>query len=145
MLINADSVNSVIITSSTVNADVGICYFNPVTESLLEISAAPNHFMSLKPLEQTILKYYLVVSPGIATPSYVKIRVKKDNIEDYYTIKTILGEVQPSIDDFVSIPNFNSFKVVSPTVGAFIPIWFLVSSVEQVNEVLTFNIEIEYE
>lgn len=145
MLINANSVNSVVIEVDTVANDVGICYFNPATESLMEINSANSHYLSLKPLEKTILKYYLVVNAGVAPLDYVKISIVKDNIEDYYYIKTIIGNDIPVVADFDVLPDFNSFRVNNPVSEAFIPVWFLVSSLEQINSVLTFKMEIEYD
>lgn len=145
MLINANSVNSVVIALDTVANDVGICYFNPATESLMEINASNNHYLSLKPMEKSILKYYLVVNSGVPPLNYVKISVVKDNIEDFYSIKTIIGNDIPVVSDFDALPDYNSFRVNTPASEAFIPVWFLVSSLEPISKVLTFKLEVEYE
>jgi hypothetical protein len=70
----AQSVSSVIIDNDIVDNAVGICYFDPISESLIELSRLNNHYISVEPLHQAIRKYYIVVSPGESV-SYVRASV----------------------------------------------------------------------
>lgn len=141
----ANSVSTVTITSGTVDNAVGICYFDPVTESLLEISSLPNHYLTVEPNQQVIRKYYVVVAPGEIV-SYVKVKVlDKESISDKYSIKLIIGTDSPTSGSFVALPDFNSFKYVNPVTGDFIPLWVLVTAKTPINEVVDIGIELEYE
>jgi hypothetical protein len=140
----ANPVNTVAITNDTVGDVVGLCYFDPVTESLIEISDIPNHFLTVQPFEQVIRKYYAVVSPGQVV-DYIKVKIPKDGMEDLYSIKVIISQDNPSADSFAGIPDFNSFRLNNPVAGDFVPVWVLVSSKTPVNEIINISIELEYE
>ena len=140
----ANSVGSVTITSSTVNSAVGICYFDPLSEALLEISEIPNHYLSVQPSEQVIRKYYIVVAPG-ETVSYVKVKVSnKDELIDNYSIKMVVSLEDPTSDSFAGLPDFNSFRVLNPPAGAFMPVWILIGSNTPINEISKIELELEY-
>jgi hypothetical protein len=140
----ANPVNTVTITASTVAGAVGLCYFDPLTEELLEISEIPNHFLTVQPFQQVVRKYYLVVAPGESL-SYVQVRIHGEGLEDLYSIKSILSNAEPTSDSFSVIPDFNGYRVNSPTAGEFIPLHVLISSKTPVNEILNVSIDIEYE
>lgn len=132
------------ITASTVD-EVGICYFDPFQEELLELSSLNGHFLSVNPLQKIIRKYYLIVSPG-ETLAYVKIKlVNSQNIENLYSAKVIISEIQPSISSFDVLPDFNAYKISSPQAGHLIPIWILLDSKNPINDIVKVDIKIDYE
>lgn len=140
----ANSVNTVSITSDTVSDVVGICYFDPITEALIEISDMQNHFFTVEPLRKVLRKYYLVVSPGNSL-LYAKVRVSGDELDGLYSIKTILSDMTPTAEQFSMLQDFNSFRVDNPRPGDFIPMHILIESRTPINEVLNMDIEIEYD
>lgn len=141
----AQAADSVTITSSTVDDAVGVCFFDPIEETLLEISDIPNHYLSVEPNQQVLRKYYTVVTPGV-TVSYIKVSIpNKEELQDSYSIKMIVSDEAPTADSFSGLPDYNSYRIISPTAGAFIPLWILVSSKSATNEVLDIELELEYE
>lgn len=141
----ATSPSSVAITSGTVTNDIGICYFDPISESLLEINSLPNHFLSVEPFSTVLKKYYLVIEPGVSV-NYVRIKPVVDaSLEDAFSIKVMITDEKPSVYIFDDFPNFNSFRVDNPSDGIFIPIWILLRSKVSINSVNRIQLEIEYE
>lgn len=140
------AVDSFVIAADTVNNDIGLCYYDPVVEELLEFSAdnLSNNLISLREGESKIFKYYLVVNTGV-TPMYAKVRVYSDTADGFYSIKTIISANKPTFSDYVAIPDFNSFRVENPTPGEFIPVWLLVKSTVPSTEVKQVNVELKYE
>jgi hypothetical protein len=132
------------ITASTVD-EVGICYFDPFTEELLELNSANGHFLSVSPMQKIIRKYYLIVSPG-ETFAYVKIKlINSQNIENLYSAKVIISEIQPTINSFDVLPDFNAYKISSPMAGHLIPVWILLNSKSPINDIVKVDIKVDYE
>lgn len=141
----ANSVGSVAITNTTVSNAVGICYFDPLTEALLEINDIPNHYLAVEPTQQVIRKYYIVVAPN-ETISYVKVKIaNKDDLVDNYSVKLVISSDAPTSDAFTGLPDFNSFRMLNPSAGNFIPLWVLISSKTPINEISDIDLELEYE
>lgn len=137
-------ISGALVTSSTVADAVGICYFDPISEQLLELSSAYNHFVSVEPQKAILKKYYAVVAPtGVV--SYIKISIPKAGLEEHFSVKTIISVDEPSLENFELLPDFNSFRFINPTPGAFTPIWLLVKSKTPINEILPISLELEYE
>jgi hypothetical protein len=145
MAIVANSPSTVPITGSTVDQAVGLCYFDPTDESLLELSQLPDHYITLQPHKVVMRKYYLVVDPSEVI-SYIRVKVpNNDGMDNLFSIKTIIGNDEPQVGSFEALPEYNSFKINNPTAGAFIPVWILIESKTPLNEVLNMDIEVEYE
>ncbi len=140
----AQSVNAVTVTNEMVDNAVGICYFDPLSESLIELSQLPDHYITVDPLQQIVRKYYIVVSPG-ETVSYIKASVSEEGLEDMFSVKTIIDNNEPGVEAFSVLPNFNSYTVPNPVPGDFISLWLLITSKTPLNEVLSINIDLEYE
>ena len=83
----AQSVNTVTVTNEMVDNAVGICYFDPLSESLIELSQLSEHYITVDPLQQIVRKYYIVVAPGEVV-SYVRASVSEEGIEGYKDIST---------------------------------------------------------
>lgn len=141
----ASSANQVIITNSTVGGVVGLCYFDPITETLLEINDIPNHVITIDPGQNVLRKYYIVVSPG-ETVAYIKIKFSNTDVLNHqHSIKTIIGDIPPTVNSFAVLPEFNSFRFLNPDAGAFVPVWLLISSKYSLNEVVNISVDLEYE
>jgi hypothetical protein len=140
----AQSVNTVTVTNEMVDNAVGICYFDPLSESLIELSQLSEHYITVDPLQQIVRKYYIVVAPGEVV-SYVRASVSEEGIEDMFSVKTIVGTSEPGVEAFSALPNFNSYTYPSPMAGDFISLWLLITSKTPLNEVLNIEINLEYE
>ena len=145
MVTIANSVNTVSITNSTVDNAVGLCFFDPATEALIEVNQTPSHYLTVEPNQQVLRKYYMVTAPG-QTVSYAKIKIaNKTTLEDKFSIKTIIGSDNPTTSAYLTLPDFNSFRYLNPVAGEFIPVWILITSKTPINEVVSIDIELEYE
>ncbi len=110
------------ITPSSVN-QVGVCYYDYETESILELSSIAVNMCSVSPITPVIKKYFLVAESVFA---YVDVSLEVDETTSrYFGAKLIANEVQPSISDFDGLTEFNLAKVVNPLQNHLIPIWIL--------------------
>ncbi len=153
-LIKSQPESALLVSSgSTVENDVGICYFDPVDETLKEISLLDNHLLTVQPYKKAIKKYYLVISPSAPALDTVEVGPVfldlPDGLvidpEDYYSIKTLISVTEPTLGQFDDEDNMNSDTIASPNPGDIIPIWFLVESKLPLNNVLNISIEVDYE
>lgn len=142
------SVQSVVIDSSTTNEVVGLCYFDAQTETLREFNSMGDMFFTIHPKTHSLKKFYIVVAPGEIL-DYVKLSANKaqgDYAEDYsYSVKIIINNTEPSMGSFDVLPDFNSFKVLTPAQGEFLSVWVLVKSTADNNQLMGTEIELSYE
>lgn len=139
------SPQSATIDTDTVAELVGLCYFDPVTETLLELSDMPDTFLSVAPNSFALKKLYMVMSPD----DYVNFAqisiVPRDPQAQAYSVKVIISETEPSFESYGILPAFNSFVITNPPKGAFRTVWLLVENVYQINEVVSVDVELSYE
>ena len=139
------SPESIAISDSTVSQEVGLCYFDPDTEALIELNAISNPYISVEPFRAAIRKMYLVISPH-QTLSYIKIQPSLPMLErENFGIKIIINHSEPSAADFTSLPEFNRYRVDSPAAGGFIPLWIYVESKIPATGVLSLTMDVEFE
>ena len=132
------------ITASTVD-EVGICYFDPFKEELLELNALNGHFLSVNPLQKVIKKYYLVITPGKSINEVRLKLVNSQKIDNLYSAKVIISETSPSISSFDILPDFNAYRISMPQSGHLIPIWILMESKSPINDIVKIDIQVSYE
>ena len=139
------SPQSAVIDVNTVSESVGLCYFDPETESLLELDTLPDMFLAVEPGSYAIRKFYMVMDPiDIVTYSKISI-VSTDYNSAAYSVKVIISENEPPIDSFQILPSYNGFVVTNPPQGDFLSVWLLVENISKVNEIINIDIELEYE
>ncbi len=110
------------ITPSSVD-QIGVCYYDYETESILELSSIAINMCSVSPITPVIKKYFLIAEDAFA---YVDVSlVVSETTSVYFGAKLIANEVQPSISDFDTLVEFNTAKVVNPLQNHLIPIWIL--------------------
>lgn len=138
-------------TNTTVENDVGICYLDPIEETLLELSQIPGHVLSIQPYRKAFKKYFLVINPSADPIAYVRIRpiLESSNLyqdpKNFYSIKTIISPTEPNLGNYDDLVNMNSFRIDNPTPGDIIPIWVLLESKLPLNMVIGLTFEVEYE
>lgn len=139
------AVESVEIDQETTSQEVGLCYFDPDTESLIELSAMTNPFISVEPFRAAIRKMFLVIKPN-QTLSYIRaIPSLTEEQKELYGVKVIINHSEPSASDFSSLPEFNRYRVDSPAAGGFIPLWIYVESKVPAMHVLDLKIDVEFD
>ena len=133
------------IDENTVDQAVGLCYFDPVTESLIEISELPDMFLSVEPEGAAIRKFYMVTDP-VEMISWVQLLLLS---EDYnsttYSVKVIISEDEPPVSAFDILPSYNSYRINNPPAGDFMSVWILVENISKVNEIVNIGIKLSYE
>lgn len=139
----ANAAQDSMIDNDTVINQIGLCYYDPIDESIKEVSSLASHFMSVNPYEKILRKYYLVTKN---TLSVATIRLVDNSTgPTKYSAKVIISEIKPTISMFDSVAPFNLFKVANPQLNHLIPVWVLLESVEPITEITTMSIELEYE
>lgn len=139
--------------NSTVQNEVGICFFDPVDETLKEISELSDHILSVPPFKKALKKYYLILNPGSVAPTEIAVRPIFDDLPsgividptDFYSIKTIISVTEPMISQFDDLDNMNTASVLTSEIPAHTPIWMLIESIQPLNLILDISIEVEYE
>jgi len=133
------------IDENTVDQAAGLCYFNPGTETLIEISELPDMFLSVEPEGASIRKFYIVTSP-VEIVTWVQLFLDSDDFNaTTYSIKVIISNEEPPISAFSILPAFNSFKVNNPPMGEFISVWLLIENISKVNEIIDIGLRLQYE
>ena len=139
------SPESAVIDANTVSESVGLCYFDPETETLLELDTLPDMFLSVEPDSYAIRKFYMVTDP-VDVLSYAKISLISSAFNsETYSVKTIVSAEEPPFDAFSVLPVYNSFTVTNPPQGDFLSVWILIENISKVNEIIDIDIELEYE
>lgn len=139
----ANAAQDSMIDNDTVINQIGLCYYDPIDESLKEVSSLASHFMSVNPYEKILRKYYLVATD---TLSVAIIRLTDNSVGPAkYSAKVIISELKPLISDFDTVTPFNMFKVANPQLNHLIPVWILLESIEPITEITTMEIELQYE
>jgi hypothetical protein len=135
-------------SNSTVQNDVGICYFDPIDETLKELNLLNGLILTIQPYKKAIKKYYLVVNPTSSALNYVRIvpTFGSSNVTptDYYSIKTIISSSEPTLGNYDDLVSMNSFKIINPAPGAIIPIWVFVESLLPLNAILNVAFTVTY-
>jgi len=139
------SPESAVIDSNTVSELVGLCYYDPETESLLELNKLPDTFLSVEPNSYAMRKFYMVMSTEDSV-NYAQVSLKlADSNDESYSVKVIISEDEPPFEAYAPLPSFNSFGVNHPPMGDFMNVWLLVENVVKVNEIVDISIELSYE
>lgn len=149
-LIKSQPESALLVSSSTtVENDVGICYFDPIDETLKEISTIDNHIITIQPYKKAIRKYYLVVGTNSSittisiTPSFTSSLIIDPT--DYYSIKTIISATEPTLSQLDDQDDMNEAEIMNPDPGAIIPIWMLIESKVALNSILGLSFTVDYE
>lgn len=138
-------------TSSTVGNQIGICYFDPIDETLKEIDQLTSHVLTIQPYNRGIKKYYLIVNPTGATVNSVSIQAilgSAPNSQDptsYYSVKVIIGGTVPNQSMFDDLADENIATATNLTAGTISPIWVQVQNKAPLNALLGLIFQVNYE
>lgn len=137
-------------TNTTVQNQVGLCYFDSIDETLKELSNLDGHLLTIQSYKKAIRKYYLVANPSYGNPLSVTITPIFAIITgviptNYYSLKTIISPTQPLLGSFDDLTSMNAATINSINSGDIIPVWILVESKLPLNMILGLSFEIDYE
>ena len=133
------------IDENTVDQAVGLCYFDPETETLIEISELPDMFLSVEPEGASIRKFYIVTSP-VDVVTWVQLFLDSNDFNaTTYSIKVIISNDEPPISAFSILPSYNSFRINNPPMGEFLSVWLLIENISKVNEIVDIGLRLQYE
>ena len=92
-----NTASDAMITGGTVS-DIGLCYYDYETETILELSSLDINECSIAPMLPIIKKYYLVADT-LAPLSYIKIKLDA-SVDDklYIGTKVLINEVKPVVE-----------------------------------------------
>jgi len=144
MTIIVQSPEDSVVSIDTVQYAIGLCYFNPETEELIEISEMPDMWFSIEPGGSAIRKLYIVSSPSELI-NWAELTVIPDDSRSTYSVKIIINEESPIRSDFDILPTFNIARLDSLPQGEFISAYFLIESISNTNEVMSAKIRLSYE
>lgn len=135
--------NLIKITDDTVLSGAGICYFDPIEETIKEIG--DGYIMGTNPYTPVIHKLLFVATNN--SIKYLKIKVNdKNKILDKYDIKIQPGAVTPGLESFNSVPSFNEFVVTeSIQPYSFIPFYVYIKSNGASGGIVNVPLEITYD
>lgn len=131
-----------ITNTTSLSQQVGLCYYDPIDETLKEFNTIPSHLMSVNPYETVLRKYYLVAQANV---SAVSIRLTDSSNLNIYSAKVIISDLEPTIDLFDTLGSFNNYVISNPTAYTLIPVWILLNSTSPLSTIGSLQIEIEYE
>ena len=131
-----------ITNTTSLSQQVGLCYYDPIDETLKEFNTIPSHLMSVNPYETVLRKYYLVAQTNV---SAVSIRLTDSSNLNIYSAKVIISDIEPTIALFNTLGSFNNYVISNPTAYTLIPVWILLNSTSAISTICSLEIEIEYE
>lgn len=104
---------------------IGLCFFNPETETLVEFSA--DSTIPVLPYEDSIKRYYIVRDQSLSNINTISITMTSTNPN--FIIKNIKGIIDPESTDFDSVPVNNTNVIfLSEYTSGVIPIDVYVKS-----------------
>ncbi len=130
------------ISGSTVS-DVGLCYYDSFSETIMELSSIAVNECSIHPLAPVIRKYYLVINAPTQIGSVI-ISATCNNIANVGA-KIIIGEIAPQLSDFDNLIFYNEAKILNPVHGHLIPVWVYIEQLISSNIQSVLSIELTAE
>lgn len=141
---NISNVN-ITVNSTTVANSVGICYFDPIEESLLELGAI-NNVISIESGAIVVKKYYIVTNnKSIDVINVRPAQLNGVEAADLYDIKMLSMDSMPTQEDFDKVALFNTVRIIAPQPETFFPLWIMIKPKDIVNSLFSLNLEVEYE
>lgn len=135
--------NLIKITDDTVLADAGICYFDPIDETIKEVG--DGYVMGTNPYTPVVHKLIFVATN--TNIKYLKIAIKdKEKLSGMFDIKIQPGAIAPGIESFDNVPSFNELIVLeSIQPYSMIPFYIYIKSVGHSNGLTNVPLEIVYD
>lgn len=128
--------------TTDLDQQVGLCYYDPIDETLKEISSITSHLMSVNPYDKIMRKYYLIAKSAV---SAIAIRFIDVTNSGTYSAKVIISDIEPTISLFDTLSSFNNYVISNPSPYTLIPVWILLESTAPIISINSLQIEIEYE
>ena len=141
---NISNVN-ITVKSDTVSNSVGVCYFDPIEEVLLELGAV-NNVITVEAGAMIVKKYYIVTNTSKV--DVINVRAARGGGTDpssLYDIKMLSMDSMPTQDDFDKVGLFNTVRIISPQPETFFPLWIMIKPKDIVNSLFALELEVEYE
>lgn len=141
MSILGNEASDLMIDQNTVSSDIGLCYYDPLQETILELSSLPDSMLFCKPRKKKIFGFYAVAKMG-ANISSAKISVSAN--EDIYRVKILHQLNTPSESDFDLVPPNNEVVLTSVQEEHLNPIWLQIQSMTGKFSLQDLELKIEY-
>ena len=133
--------NDSMIDVNTVSSDIGLCYYDPIQESILELSSLPDSMLFCKPRQRRVFGFYAVAKLG-ANISSAKISVSAN--EDINTVKILSQTQYPSESDFNAVQANNDVTLTAVQEEHLNPVWLEIKSLTGKFSMQDLELKIEY-
>lgn len=141
MILNGNAASDSMITVNTTSNDIGLCYYDPIQETILELSQLPDSMLFVKPRQSATLNFYLVSKLGSSITN-VKVSVSSD--QETNEVKILSKPVKPSSDEFDAVQVNNYVTITSPQEEHLNPLWLQIKSLSGKVSIKDLTIDIEY-
>lgn len=126
-------------TTSPTTYGIGLCYFDPVSETLKEFS--PTTSIPVLPYEESIRRFYILKDGSTVTGNTISLTVSTTSA-DYVVKNIIAGSLDD--DEFDSLPPNNiSIAFLSEYSSGIIPVDIYIQSLTYSLTNVTLNVELE--
>ena len=135
--------NNITVTSETVQSDVGICYFDPIDETIKEIGSS--YILSSNSYGPIVHKLMIAVSSKSLSKVSIK-PIESEILSSRFDIKLLPGAVTPSHYEFDDVPNYNSINISGPLQPySLIPFFVHVRAKSDIGSINNLPLEVSYE
>lgn len=125
---------------------LGLCYFDPTSESLYEISQESGYMLSADSYRSVVHKVYVVTGTETPMTSLVVKPIRSPEVEDIFDIKVATGPVQPSMMTFEELPSYNTLRIDGPIIpNSLVPVFVYIKANSDITSISGFPVEVSYE
>ena len=126
--------------------DIGICYYDPLKESLIEVGHNSGNILGADPYSHVMHKFVLVTgTTNRITKVGIRV-VESDKIRDLFDIKVQFSNSRPSLMSFQELSNYNTIEIetnVEP--NSIIPFYIYIKANSDVTSITHLPIEVYYD
>lgn len=135
--------NNITVTNETVQSDVGICYFDPIDETIKEIGSS--YILSSNSYGTIVHKLMVAVSSKSLSKVSIKL-VESEDLSSKLDIKLLPGAVTPSYYEFDNVPSYNSININGPLQPySLIPFFIHIKAKSDIVAISNLPLEVSYE
>ena len=135
--------NLIKVTDNTVLSDAGICYFDPIDETIKEVGEG--YMMGTNPNGPIIHKLFFVAKN--TTVHYLKVKANQnEELIKRFDIKIQPGSSIPGIDTFNNISNYNEL-IIEDSIQPYsiVPFYVYIKALAPLDQITSLPLEIAYD